>query len=61
MQWSWCDLFHLELAGAENSCRCRECTQSKGNLRPPVPQTGALTGLRYAPPGHVACVRRQHS
>ncbi len=20
------------------------------NLRPPVPQTGALTGLRYAPP-----------
>jgi hypothetical protein len=22
--------------------------------RPPVPQTGALTGLRYAPPGQVA-------
>jgi hypothetical protein len=24
-------------------------------LRPPVPQTGALTGRRYAPPGQVAC------
>jgi hypothetical protein len=23
--------------------------------RPPVPQTDALTGLRYAPPGQVAC------
>jgi hypothetical protein len=25
------------------------------NSGPPVPQTGALTGLRYAPPGQVAC------
>jgi hypothetical protein len=30
---------------------------STSGLRAPVPQTGALTGLRYAPPGQVACGR----
>jgi hypothetical protein len=39
------------------AARCRKKWSERRDLNsgPPVPQTGALTGLRYAPPGQVAC------
>ena len=41
-------------AGAQETLRVGRAIANSWSFDP-VPQTGALTGLRYAPPGQVAC------